>query len=790
MNKLIKSNIHKDRGILTTFLIIIIISAFVLQTGFFLKGYEKRYNEKIVKQHLGDGGFLLLADEGKVSETMDGISEVKDYTIHKTFMPSDFVYTRNDSDKEKKLEATLIFDRESYKALDDRNFVKKDESITKDYIYLSLYMAYYNGIKVGDTLHFKSETYGDYNLKVAGIYEDYLAGNPYSYQSVILDDETYKELKDKSDEYTLTGKDYSSLLFMIYTLNDEVSSEEDGLKIVNDALSEAGIDSDGYDMELAKVGFVSVVNIMAAFMESFSLVIVGICLIMIIFTINNNIDRDIVNIGALRAVGHTVAQVRLALCMEYLIIGSMGAVVGMVLSYIAFPTIEETVVRQISGLIWEKRFYPEYSLGILLAFIVVILVVVFLSTHKIKNLHPATALRFGLSSNSFKKNHLPLGDVKGNLNVLLALKSFMQSKGQNVIIFGVVVWVSFLSIFSGVLFYNTKIDMNNYQRLLQGDSPDAYIDLSEMSKEEVYDVMTEVEKIDGVTEVYALSGAIDVPAYVNGHESTLLYTDKPEFVYCGVYEGNMVKEDNEAVLGSITAEKAGVGVGDEVEVSIGNHTERFLVVGLQQAVYGLGERIYITDGGLEKLGVEPVYDYLRVRIEDPSVERVDDFISKAKDLLGSKCTDTENHFEQTRSKDNLPVYSTSLVVMVIAVINLIVIMVVIRLLLKSIFIKKEKEFGIKKAVGFTSSQLRLQLAISLLPTCIMASFVGAMLGHIFINPLFAITFSRQGIKESDLIMKPILIVISMLIVSFLIFAFSYIMSGRMKKVAAYTLIQE
>ena len=366
----------------------------------------------------------------------------------------------------------------------------------------------------------------------------------------------------------------------------------------------------------------------------------------------------------------------------------------------------------------------------------------------------------------------------------------MQSKGQNVIIFGVVVWVSFLSIFSEVLFYNTKIDMNNYQRLLQGDSPDAYIDLSEMSKEEVYDVMTEVEKIDGVTEVYALSGAIDVPAYVNGRESTLLYTDKPEFVYCGVYEGNMVKEDNEAVLGSITAEKAGVGVGDEVEVSIGNHTERFLVVGLQQAVYGLGERIYITDGGLEKLGVEPVYDYLRVRIEDPSVERVDDFISKAKDILGSKCTDTENHFEQTRSKDNLPVYSTSLVVMVIAVINLIVIMVVIRLLLKSIFIKKEKEFGIKKAVGFTSSQLRLQLAISLLPTCIMASFVGAMLGHIFINPLFAITFSRQGIKESDLIMKPILIVISMLIVSFLIFAFSYIMSGRMKKVAAYTLIQE
>ena len=64
------------------------------------------------------------------------------------------------------------------------------------------------------------------------------------------------------------------------------------------------------------------------------------------------------------------------------------------------------------------------------------------------------------------------------------------------------------------------------------------------------------------------------------------------------------------------------------------------------------------------------------------------------------------------------------------------------------------------------------------------------MGHIFINPLFAFTFNRMGIKESDLIMKPILIVLSARIVTFLIFVFCYIMSHRMKKVAAYTLIQE
>ena len=96
MSRLIKSNIYKDRGILTAFLMIIILSAFVLQTGLFLKGYEKRYDEKIVTQHLGDGVFILVADEDEVKETMDDIAEVEDYTIQKIIMPSDFVYTIND----------------------------------------------------------------------------------------------------------------------------------------------------------------------------------------------------------------------------------------------------------------------------------------------------------------------------------------------------------------------------------------------------------------------------------------------------------------------------------------------------------------------------------------------------------------------------------------------------------------------------------------------------------------------------------------------------------------------
>jgi ABC-type antimicrobial peptide transport system permease subunit len=214
------------------------------------------------------------------------------------------------------------------------------------------------------------------------------------------------------------------------------------------------------------------------------------------------------------------------------------------------------------------------------------------------------------------------------------------------------------------------------------------------------------------------------------------------------------------------------------------------VTGLQQAVYGMGERIYVTEGGARRLGIDTNYTYIRVRVKDADVKTVDEFNERVQAELGDKVTGTENHFEQTRSSENVPVYAVGFVVIIIALMNIIVVMVVIRLLLKSVFVKKEKEFGIKKAVGFTSRQLRLQLALSLVPTCIIAALFGAMLGHFLINPLFELVFRSFGIMKADLIMKPVLISLSVAAVSILVFVSSYLLSGRLKRVSAYNLIQE
>ena len=115
---------------------------------------------------------------------------------------------------------------------------------------------------------------------------------------------------------------------------------------------------------------------------------------------------------------------------------------------------------------------------------------------------------------------------------------------------------------------------------------------------------------------------------------------------------------------------------------------------------------------------------------------------------------------------------------------------VIRLLLKTVFIKKEREFGIKKAVGFTSTQLRYQLSMSLMPTTIIASVLGSVLGYFILNPLFTLILGGYGIRDANLLLQPLVILITAVGVTIMVFVFCFLMSGRMKKVSVYKLIQE
>ena len=630
-----------------------------------------------------------------------------------------------------------------------------------------------------------SSAVGDIDFHVAGIYEALIGGNSYGWMSVMVDADSFSQMWDYAEKsYLETNFIADRKMVKMYCA--EGFDQNEVLQASRGTLAAEGLEFYSYARDLAKEGYTAIADILSGLVTAFSVVVLAVCLIMIVFTINNNIDRDIKNIGALRAVGHTINQLRLAMTLEFVIVGMIGGAIGCILSYITMPILDREVFQTITGVLWVLRFCPGTTLIILGGIAVCMVVVVFLSTIKLKKLHPATALRFGLKSNSFKKNYLPLKDTKGGLNILLALKSMLQSQGQNIILLSVMSVVAFMIMFSGILFYNSKVNPTEFVHLINGDVPDGFINVN-TDTEEAHRIIEQMTHIDGVKEVYGVNFA---NISIEGNETFTFYTDKPECMDVGVYEGDSFKEDNECVIGSVIADRLGVTIGDEIEVQFGNHTERFIITGFQQSVMNLGERIFISEEGAKKLGIDPNYEIIRFRMEDPSNDSVDQAITDIKALLGDKCTTAENVYRTVHNGEGTEISAVSLIVMIMVALNVAIILLVVKILLKTLFIKKEKEFGIKKAVGFTSRQLKLQLSLSLLPITLVASVLGSLLGFVLVNPLMTAILSGFGMHKIDFIVFPLLILLAIVLIGVLVFVMTYIMSGSMKKVSAYELISE
>ena len=271
MVKIVKSNIHKDRGILAAFLLIIILSSMVFQTGLFLHDYDNRYDRITDERHIGNGA-IFYGDKDVVKEKVDNVPDIVDYDIIEAIMPSDLKFTVNDKDKETSLSYMLLFSRETYELFDESDFVTKDDSIKENYVYLTVYTAYYNRLKVGDVLHLHSEKLGDYDLTVAGFYEDLLVGNPYSYASMIFDDKTFNSISSKADELEEQGIEFEHIKFVNYTMKEGIDSNQ-GQKIISDALDEAGVQYTAYTKDISKAGYTGVLKIVSAFMTTFSVII-------------------------------------------------------------------------------------------------------------------------------------------------------------------------------------------------------------------------------------------------------------------------------------------------------------------------------------------------------------------------------------------------------------------------------------------------------------------------------------------------------------------------------------
>ena len=112
------------------------------------------------------------------------------------------------------------------------------------------------------------------------------------------------------------------------------------------------------------------------------------------------------------------------------------------------------------------------------------------------------------------------------------------------------------------------------------------------------------------------------------------------------------------------------------------------------------------------------------------------------------------------------------------------------MLLKSLIHKRRYEYGILKALGFTSKQLIIQNIISFMPLIILGSIFGALLGYFSMNTFFTLGMQSFGIMKCDLNMPIDLICLGAIFILITSLLAIFLMSRRIKKVEPYKLLIE
>jgi putative ABC transport system permease protein len=538
-----------------------------------------------------------------------------------------------------------------------------------------------------------------------------------------------------------------------------------------------------FDIEIIETSRVLMAFIMAVMVIAFAFIIVAVCLIVVRFRISNSIEEDMAKIGSLKAIGYTSRQIILSIVLQFVLIALTASILGIILSYMTTPIISDVFAQQ-SGIKWIQGFdlyISTMSLGLI---IIIVMLIAYISSRKIKRLNPIVALRGGIITHNFKKNHLPLEHSRGNISFFLAIKNLLQNKKQGIMITIIMFAVSFTGVFAVVMFYNTTVDTKAFNETPGIELSNVVLSLKtdtdhDRIKEEVIN-MEGVRKAQYIDDVMVVVNKYEVRAFVM-EDYGAKETDT-------IYEGRYPKHANEIAIAGHLAKMLNKDIGDSISVEYSGVKEDYLITGFTQGTFMGGINASIRRDGFIK--INPNYKEQSLQIY---LDKDYDAGILSKKLEGlykeEKLAITDMDYEIGVGAG---VYTdiVSKVGITILVVTIAVVILVLYFVINSSIIRRKRELGIQKAIGYTTYQLMNQISMGLLPSTIIGVVIGCLVSATKSNAIMSLVQRGMGIMKANYVVVPLWIIefaILLIVVSYIT---SILLTYRVRKISAYALITE
>ena len=520
------------------------------------------------------------------------------------------------------------------------------------------------------------------------------------------------------------------------------------------------------------------VAVMAALIvATFALILLVIGSIVVRFRISNDIEEGMTNIGVLKATGYVSRQIKLSILLQFGIIALVGTVVGVLISQILLPLIAG-LLEPLIGLPWNPAFN---LLAMLISFGIILLMVLLftvVTTRRISKLHPLIALRGGVNTHNFRKNHLPLDKTGGSLSFLLAVKQIFQNARQSISVFLIIAMLAAVSVSGIILNYNANVNMTAFLHLVAGEIPDYVAMMREPITEEDKARMSahpDIEMIVGNQTMNLVVGGI-----------TTVSTIVEDFEYFGghsLISGRMPRLPSEIVVESRLLTEIGSSIGDFIPVRSGDNEEYFMVTGAIQ-VFGNQFNIEMSIDGLHRIQPDFAFvDYFVYLVEGATI---DGLLEEERYIIQSVISIADEADAVFGTMGDILAMVTVAILVVVAGI----VVLVLYLMVKTIIIRRRRELGTQKALGFTTPQLMNQIALGMTPAVLIGAGAGTVLGYVGFNPLFSLLLYSNGVAQSNLFVPlggSIAVAVGLVVLAYIV---SMLIAWRIRKISAYALVSE
>lgn len=671
----------------------------------------------------------------------------------------------------------IICDAENKRTLSSLNFTEKAKEKQENSIVLSYNFKAGYGYKVGDKITIKCNN-KSITFTVYGFFEDTLYSNngDTMVSKAYLFHEDFEKLKASS--LVTKGKIIKAKTDSMENAHVE---RKECVNIISEDFAGKQYNVECSDSSNAKLSLYSYTGILLSILIAFSIILIVIALIVIAFSIVTFIEDNIKNIGVLLAIGYVNRQVIWINLIQFMIISVFGSVLGIITAFIATPYVSN-IVSSIAGLKWPMKINIADAFLCIVFVLFLVLLITYFSAVKIYKITPIIALRSGITTHSFKKNHMRLEDYRGSLNFAISLKAIFHYLRQNCMIVVIIFVLSFVSIFGTVTYYNFVVNNKFLMNMIGIESIDISLEVNNGTSEKVYDEMKNNVNVRKVIKLYDKS-------FLLKDESTRLYIcdDYSKLENKVIYSGREPIHYNEIAISNIIAKSMNKKIGDTMNIKIDGISKDFLVVGISQHMTGYGRSISITEDGYHRYYPNFKIPTIGLYLKNSA------YIKEFMKILNSKYPSNDitiiNYkvlLDSIVEPFKLPI---KLLVLVFIAITVVIVCLIILLLIKIRLLKDRKRLGLLKSLGFTTAQLVFQTVFSLMPIIIMGVLAGAIGGCLLSNSLMAVIVSSMGIYNCSLTINYAYVAFVIMGIIAIAYIFASLVAYRIRKITPYELME-